>query len=62
MSSSWLIVSNALHKMVRNILDDVVRRPRNLDYQQKEKPLPNEILWIQTYGPGTVPIKNWSKM
>ena len=50
------------HKIVRNILDDNVRRPRNSDYQQKEKLLPNEILWIQIYGPGTVPIKNWSKM
>ena len=44
--------------MVVNILDDVVKRPRNLEYQKKNNNPPNKVLWVQTFGPATKLIKN----
>ena len=44
-------------KIVSNILDDVVNRPRNLDYNSINKSKPNEILWVQTFGSTTDKLK-----
>ena len=44
-------------KMVENIFDDVVTRPRNLEYKKKEKKAPSVVMWTQTFGPETPVIK-----
>jgi len=48
-------------KLVKNILIDVVKRKRNLDYTKKEASPPNKVLWVQTFGPATAPIKKLVK-
>ena len=44
-------------KLVENIFDDLVKRPRNLNYNKKTINPPNEVLWVQTFSPDTIPIK-----
>ena len=39
--------------MVRGILDDVLKRPRTLDYKSKSKDPPFPVLWVQTFGTAT---------
>ena len=43
--------------MVRGILDDVLKRPRTLDYKSKSKDPPFPVLWVQTFGPATEQIQ-----
>ena len=48
-------------KLVENILEDVIKRPRNLDYKNQVKKPPNKVMWIQTFGPATDKIKQLVK-
>ena len=43
-------------KMMDSILDDV-KRPRNLNYKVNDKNPPNQVLWIQAFGPSTKEIR-----
>ena len=49
-------------KLVDTVLDDVVKRPRNLFYKSNpEKKPPNKVLWVQTFCPATPLIKKLVK-
>ena len=39
--------------MVDGIIEDVMARPRNLDYKKKETKPPAPVLWVQTFGSDT---------
>ena len=38
---------------LKGILDDVLKRPRILDYKPKSNEPPFPVLWVQTFGPST---------
>ena len=40
-------------KMLDKIIDDVLSRKRDISSKSRKKSRPNEILWVQTYGPAT---------
>ena len=44
-------------KMIDNILDDAVKRPRNLNYKAMDKNPPYQVIWIQTFRPSTKEIR-----
>jgi hypothetical protein len=45
-------------KMVAGIIDDAVKRPRNLEYKEKPSDVPPfPVVWVQTFGPATPAIK-----
>ena len=45
-------------RMVTGIIQDVLRRERRLDYQNKSKTAPFPVAWIQTYGPATEQLRD----
>ena len=50
------LISGYHKKMMDSILDDV-KRPRNLNYKVNDKNPPNQVLWIQAFGPSTKEIR-----
>ena len=48
-------------KMVKGIMDDVIKRNRNLDYKVKRKEAPFPVAWVQTYSPATSEIQTLVK-
>jgi hypothetical protein len=48
-------------KMVKGIMDDVIKRTRNLDYKVKPKEAPFPVAWVQTYSPATSEIQTLVK-
>ena len=43
--------------MIQRTIDDVLTRPRNLEYKEKSKESPYPVVWIQIYGPATPQLK-----
>ena len=48
-------------KMVSNIMDDVSKKPRCLEYSKKPTEPPFPVLWVQTYGSGTEALSQIAK-
>jgi hypothetical protein len=44
-------------KMMDGIINDVLKRPRNLYYSKKDSKPPAPILWVQTFSPETSKVK-----
>ena len=47
--------------MVSNIMDDVSKKPRCLEYSKKPTEPPFPVLWVQTYGPSTEALSQITK-
>ena len=45
-------------QLVDGVIKDVSSRKRNLDYSKKDKTPPNEVLWVQTFGPASNDIQD----
>ena len=48
-------------RMVKGIMDDVIKRARSLEYKDKPKEAPFPVAWVQTYGPASCEIQTLVK-
>ena len=49
------------YKMVKGIMEDVLKRPRKLEYKEKSNETPFPVAWVQTYGPASNEIQHFVK-
>ena len=60
--SHYFIDCNYPPKMVNEILRDVQKLERNIDYNTKTNDTAIDVPWVTTYGPGSVNVKKYSKI